>query len=121
MTRWEWLQATAAALGGAAAAVALARAADPAPRVVRITARRFAFEPRAVELKRGEAVLLELETLDREHGFDCPGLRLRADLAPGRVQRLRLQPTTPGRYGFICNVFCGEGHDDMDGEIIVMA
>lgn len=117
MTRRELLQGSAAALSGAAAAAALAGA--EAPRIVRVTARKFVFEPREVALKLGEPVVLELETLDREHGFDCPALGLRADLAPGRVVRLPLSPAKTGRFGFLCNVFCGDGHDEMDGEFIV--
>ena len=109
----------AAALTGVAAAATLA-AAD-APRIVRVTARRFVFEPRAVALKAGEPVLLELEALDREHGFDCPGFGLRANLMPGRAVRLPLRPTEAGRFGFICNSFCGDGHDDMEGEFVVSA
>ena len=120
MTRREMLQGTAAALAGVVAAAAFA-VADAPPRIVRITAKKFVFEPREVTLKLGEPVLLELEALDREHGFDCSALGLRADLVPGRAVRLPLTPAQAGRFGFVCNVFCGEGHDDMDGTFIVEA
>jgi len=119
VTRRELLQGTAAALAGAALAAAFATA--DTPRIVRITAKKFTFEPREVALKLGEPVVLELETLDREHGFDCPALGLRADLAPGRAVRLPLTPAKAGRFGFLCNIFCGDGHDEMDGEFVVSA
>jgi len=118
VTRREALAYLAAALAGIAGA-AVVRATPAAPRVVRITARRFAFEPRVIELKRGEPVVLELATLDRRHGFDAPTLGLQADLVPGETVRVPLLPDRAGRHGFVCNVFCGEGHDEMDGEIMV--
>ena len=120
-TRREVLSGVAAALAGIAGAAALAHATGGAPRVVRITARKFEFAPRIVALARGEAVVLELEALDRDHGFDCPALGLKADLAPGRPVRLPIRPDQAGRFEFVCNTFCGEGHDEMDGEIVVTA
>jgi hypothetical protein len=88
-------------------------------RTIRVTARQFAFEPRTIPLRRGVPVTLELVSLDRVHGFDAPGLGLRATIEPGKPTILRVVPDRAGTFPFHCNVFCGEGHEDMSGEIVV--
>lgn len=70
-------------------------------------------------MKRGVPVVLELVSLDRTHGFDAPDLGLRSDIKPGEPTRLRFVPEKAGRFGFHCDVFCGSGHEDMTGEIVV--
>ena len=95
--------------------------AQPAARVVRITTRKFDYEPKAIELKVGEPVVLELETLDVAHGFDAPELGLQADVVPGKLVRLPLVPAKAGAFGFHCDHFCGDGHEEMEGMITVLA
>jgi len=90
-----------------------------AERVVRITAKRFEYAPSEIVLKKGEPVVLELVSLDRKHGFDAPDLGLRTDVEPDHPVRLRFVPDKAGRFGFHCDVFCGSGHEDMAGEIVV--
>ncbi|HET9644455.1 MAG TPA: cupredoxin domain-containing protein [Burkholderiaceae bacterium] len=111
------------ALGVALGATALiGRAAEQAePRVVRIVARRFRYEPAEVVLRAGEAVVIEVQSLDFMHGMNIPDLHLRFDLPPGQVTRFRLQPMQPGSIDFVCDNFCGEGHEEMHGRFIVRA
>lgn len=91
----------------------------PAEPVVRITARRFAYDPPEVTLTRGVPVVLELVSLDRPHGFRVPSLGVRADVLPDTATRLRIVPERAGRFSFLCDVFCGADHDDMEGTIVV--
>jgi len=98
--------------------VSLAAAAAP-PRVIQITARKFEFSPAEIHLRRGEHVVLELTSLDRRHGFKLPELGIRADVPPGGTARVELTPEKAGRFSFACDVFCGDGHDDMAGTLVV--
>jgi cytochrome c oxidase subunit 2 len=91
------------------------------PRVVQITARKFEFMPGEVTLEAGVPVILELSTEDVTMGFDAPGLGLHAEIAPGKVTRLALTPEKAGSFDYICDIFCGEGHEDMSGVIKVIA
>ena len=70
-------------------------------------------------MRRGERVTLLLATLDFAHGFSVPDLNVRVDLVPGKVVELALHPERAGRFGFLCDNFCGEGHDEMSGTIVV--
>jgi cytochrome c oxidase subunit 2 len=35
--------------------------------------------------------------------------------------RLAFTPDRPGEFEFVCDVFCGSGHEDMGGVIKVLA
>jgi cytochrome c oxidase subunit II len=107
-----------AAAGGVLGARALAQASE---RVVRVTARRFEFQPREIQLTKGEPVVLEFVTADVFMGFNAPDFGARADIIPGQVSRLRLVPDKTGTFVFLCDVFCGEGHERMSGQIHVTA
>lgn len=89
------------------------------PRIVRIQAHKFAFAPDVVHARRGVPLELELESLDRVHGFEIGDLGKRADVVPGRVARLEITPREPGSFSFRCDVFCGDGHERMIGTVIV--
>ena len=91
------------------------------PRVIAIRARKFEFLPAEVTLKAGEPVVFELTTEDVHMGFDAPELGLNADILPGRTTRVPFTPRKPGSYEFVCDVFCGSGHEEMSGVIKVSA
>jgi len=91
------------------------------PRVIQMTARRFAYEPNEIPLKVGERVVVAINSVDFVHGMNIPDLGKRLDLVPGRVTRLELQPKAPGVIDFVCDNFCGEGHEEMHGRFVVSA
>ena len=88
-------------------------------KVIAVTAERFKFTPAVIQLKLGEPVVLELTTLDRKHGFQVPDLKIDESIEPGKVTRLRIVPDKAGTFLFHCDVFCGSGHEEMAGEIVV--
>ena len=110
------LQGALAAVGAALARIGLAQ---PAPRVVELTARRFVFEPNEIALKAGEPVVLMIRSVDFVHGLNIPDLGKRTDLVPGRVTRVELPPLAPGVIAFLCDNFCGDGHEEMAGRFVV--
>ena len=119
--RRRWLQG-AAALVAAPLAVALARSAagDTASEaVVKVVARRFHFEPNAIPLKAGQDTVIEITSIDFVHGFNIPDLKMRADLPPGRVTKVRVKFDAAGDYAFHCDNFCGDDHEEMEGKFVV--
>ncbi len=93
--------------------------ADEKEQVIQITAKRFEYSPNKITLKKGISVVLEFISLDRLHGFSCPGLRIRSDIFPDKKTRLRFTPDKVGTFPFHCDNFCGSGHEGMTGTIIV--
>ena len=88
-------------------------------RVIKISAKRYEYNPSKITLKKGVPVALEFTSMDRLHGFNCPDLGIRADIVPGKVSRIQFVPTKSGTFPFHCDNFCGEGHENMTGEITV--
>lgn len=87
--------------------------------VIKITAKRFEYSPKEMTVKKGVPVVLEFTSLDRLHGFNCPGLKIRTDITPGKVNTLRFVPDKAGTFPFHCDNFCGSGHEGMRGTITV--
>ena len=93
---------------------------DETEKVVQITAKRFEYSPDNITLKKGVPVVLEFISLDRLHGFNCPGLGIRSDIFPDKKTKLRFIPDKVGTFLFHCDNFCGSGHEGMTGTIIVI-
>ncbi len=87
--------------------------------VIQITAKKFEYSPKDIKVKKDVPVILEFTSLDRLHGFNCPGLGIRADIFPGKKTQLRFIPNKVGTYPFHCDNFCGAGHEGMTGTITV--
>jgi cytochrome c oxidase subunit II len=94
-------------------------AAQPAEQVVKIVAKKFMYTPNEIRLKKGVPVVLELTSEDVIMGFKSPDLAAVAEIVPGKITHVRITPDKVGTFTFYCNVFCGDGHEDMDGTIIV--
>jgi cytochrome c oxidase subunit 2 len=94
--------------------------APPAEPVIKITAKKWLFSPNWIVLQVGKPVVLELRSLDRKHGFAVPDLGIRVDILPDKPTLVRVVPQKLGRFSVHCHVFCGEGHEDMTGEIEVV-
>jgi cytochrome c oxidase subunit 2 len=112
------------ALGGlllGAGTLGLRATAQPKEQVIKITARRFTYTPNKLTLKKGVPVVLELTTADVLMGFSAPDFDIRADIIPGRVATVRLVPDKVGSFTFLCDIFCGSGHETMNGTITVVA
>lgn len=97
----------------------LAMADEATPVVIKITAQKFKYTPDVINVKKGVPVVLEFTSLDRLHGFNCPDLKIRTDIEPGKVNRLEFTPQKAGTFPFHCDNFCGTGHDGMKGTIVV--
>jgi cytochrome c oxidase subunit 2 len=113
--------AGAAALGLASIATYVAaRPAQPKEKVIRIDARRFDYTPGELTLKKGEAVILELTSRDVLMGFNLPDFNVRADMVPDKVTRVRFVPDKTGSFTFLCDIFCGTKHEEMNGRLTVV-
>jgi cytochrome c oxidase subunit II len=65
-------------------------------------------------------VKLTLISQDVVHSFFVPGFRIHRDVLPGRYVSTWFQATKTGRFHLFCSQYCGTGHADMIGEIVVM-
>ena len=103
----------------AAAFASTVEATRPAEKVIHITANKFEFTPGDISLKKGEPVVIEIKSVDVKHGFSLPDFKIRASIEPGKTSTVRFTPDKVGRFTFTCDVFCGDGHEDMSGTLTV--
>ena len=96
----------------------LAQAAEP--RVIEITARRFAFEPSEIEATVGEKLQLIVRSADGVHGLEIKKLKVKKEIPRGgEPVTIDFTATAEGNFPILCSEYCGNGHDDMSGMLIV--
>ena len=89
------------------------------PKTIKIVAKRFAFSPNQITLKKGEPVRLELTSEDVAHGFFLRPLKIDEVVSPGKPVVIDVTPQTAGKFTPICDRFCGAGHGNMNMSIVV--
>ena len=96
-------------------------AADiPAPaQRVEIVATKFEFSIREIRVSKGKPVTIVLTSHDFVHGFAIPDFNIRTDGIPGKTVAITFTPDRAGKFIFLCDNFCGDGHDRMMGFLIV--
>lgn len=72
-----------------------------------------------LQLRAGETYRLHLSALDIQHGFSLQPMNMNFQAVPGYDYVLTITPQAPGEYTIVCNEFCGIGHENMIGKIIV--
>ncbi|HIH20510.1 TPA: hypothetical protein HA244_04555 [Candidatus Micrarchaeota archaeon] len=84
-----------------------------------IVARQFSFTPSEIRVSKGDKVRLTIDSVDTTHGFSLPDFGISATLAPGKQTVIEFVASKAGTFAFSCNVFCGSGHSEMSGSLIV--
>lgn len=92
------------------------------PRVIEVIAKRYVFEPAEIQVSVGEAVRLMVRSGDGLHGFEIKEMKVKRELERGaKPVAIDLKPSTAGRFPILCSEYCGEGHEDMKGVLVVVA
>ncbi|OFW16177.1 MAG: hypothetical protein A3F70_02535 [Acidobacteria bacterium RIFCSPLOWO2_12_FULL_67_14] len=92
------------------------------PRIVTVTATRFAFEPSEIEATEGEPLRIVVRSGDGLHGFEIRDFSVSREVPRGgEPVVIEFTPTRAGRFPILCSVYCGEGHADMRGALVVRA
>jgi len=114
-----WRLAAASAALVCAGYFAVSSAAGTDTERIALSASKFEFSAKEIRVRRGRPVTLVLQTTDFAHGFSVPDFQVRVDLIPGRTVEVTFTPDKAGRFDFLCDNFCGEGHDFMMGRLVV--
>ena len=109
-------------LGAAAMSHQQDPAAASAPREIPVVAKRFSFEPAHVEVIEGERIRLVVTSADGVHGIEIKKLKADKKVPRGGEQvTIDFVAPVPGTYPIICSEYCGDGHEEMKGALVVTA
>ena len=113
---------TALLLGAAAMSHQQDPAAASAPRTVEVVASKFSFEPSRIEVAEGERVKLVVKSADGVHGFEIKKFKISKKIPRGgEPVEIEFVANAPGEYPILCSEYCGKGHEDMKGTLVVTA
>ena len=85
----------------------------------RITAKQFSFEPGTIEVNKGDKVRLIVTSMDVPHGFSIKEYSINERLDVGKPVTIEFTADKEGTFTAFCSVFCGSGHSNMKGKLIV--
>ncbi|MBX3125229.1 MAG: hypothetical protein KF718_00850 [Polyangiaceae bacterium] len=83
-----------------------------------LQAQMWRFYP-VLQFKKGQTYRLHISSLDIQHGFAVLPINMNFQVLPGYDHVLTITPTMAGEFPILCNEFCGIGHHQMTGRIIV--
>lgn len=88
--------------------------------MIEIIAKRYAFEPAEIEVTEGERVRLQVRSGDGLHGFEIKRFKIAKEIPRGTTPvTIDFTASEAGRFPILCSVFCGDGHTDMKGMLVV--
>jgi cytochrome c oxidase subunit 2 len=84
-----------------------------------MTAQKWDFDPVEITVNQGDTVRLRITSTDVKHGIAIPDFNVNVDLDPNVETEVEFVADKSGTFTFYCSVFCGSGHKDMKGTLIV--
>lgn len=111
--KWTTKLAASAIVAGGVIVCSGAHAGADTPRRIEVVAKRFAYVPSDIALKKGEPVVLVLRSEDVPHGVKFKELNLQTEIGKGGSAELAFTPTQAGDFVGHCSHFCGSGHGAM--------
>ena len=97
-------------------------AAASAPREIPVVAKRFTFEPARIEVKEGERIRLVVTSADGVHGVEIKKFKVNKKVPRGGEKiTIDFVASAPGSFPILCSEYCGDGHEEMKGTLVVTA
>jgi len=91
------------------------------PRVINVVAKRYEFVPPTIEVIQGERVHIVVTSGDGLHGFGIKKFDVSKEIPRGKSVTIDFTPDAAGEFPILCTEFCGDGHEEMKGQLIVKA
>jgi cytochrome c oxidase subunit II len=77
------------------------------------------FQPAEVFIPVGSEVDMYLTSKDVVHGFNISNKNVNMMATYGALNKVRVKFDKPGIYDIVCHEYCGVGHQNMRGQVIV--
>lgn len=95
--------------------------AQSEPQRIEITAKRFAYTPGEITVKKGQPIVLVLKSMDVSHGLRIREFGVNIQVKAGETAQVTFTPDKTGDFVGHCSVFCGSGHGSMTITLHVVA
>lgn len=89
-------------------------------RIVEVKAFRYGYNPDPIIVKEGEKVRLLLTSADVTHGFGIADLGINIKIPAKKTTVFEFIPKHAGTYHIHCTVYCGIGHGNMHGTLVII-
>ena len=111
---------TALLLGGTIVLAQQDPATASAPKIIEVVAKRSGFEPAQIEVTEGDYVRLVVKSADGVHGLAIKKFKVEKKVPRGgEPVTIDFVASAAGNFPILCSEYCGEGHDDMKGMLVV--
>ncbi|MGH9953615.1 MAG: cupredoxin domain-containing protein [Nitrososphaeraceae archaeon] len=80
-----------------------------------------AYADTTISIKKSAIVTLRIQNLDVSHGFGLDEFGINKVTPAGEVTEIQFTADKEGTFIFYCTVFCGTGHPNHKGTLIVQA
>lgn len=81
--------------------------------MISVDAKRWQFTPNIINVKKGQKVKIIINNTDTKHGINLPDFNVAGN------DSIEFTADKTGEFIFKCNNYCGDGHGEMQGKIIV--
>jgi len=92
---------------------------EPTVKEFTVEASQWKFTPSTITVNKGDTVRLKVISKDVTHGLAIPAFGIDQRLNSGGEIEVVFVADKAGEFPFYCTVFCGRGHSDMTGVLVV--
>lgn len=80
---------------------------------------QFGFQPKEIKVKKGDIVRILVTSRDVPHGIYIKEYDINVPIKRGEIKKIEFMVDKAGEFPILCSVYCGSGHHQMKGELIV--
>lgn len=86
---------------------------------IKLEAFQYGFSPDPIVVKKGDIVKLDVTSRDVAHGAYIKEYGINVSIGKDEHKKVEFQADKTGTFDIVCSVYCGSGHSNMRGKLIV--
>jgi heme/copper-type cytochrome/quinol oxidase subunit 2 len=86
---------------------------------IKVEVFQYGFSPDPLVVKEGDIVKLDVTSRDVTHGFYIKEYNINVAIKEGEHKKVEFFAGREGVFDIVCSVYCGPGHSEMKGKLIV--
>ncbi|QFR39132.1 hypothetical protein A9Q91_02760 [Candidatus Gracilibacteria bacterium 28_42_T64] len=91
----------------------LSNSGDNDGTIITLNAKKWEFDTKEIRVKKGEKLTIKVNNTDILHGIAIPDMMIMGD------DEIEVDTSQTGEFLYRCYNYCGEGHQDMIGKLII--